>query len=56
MALKLRWPKVTMLSAAFATFSAASVQRSPRMDISVQETTHPSVSITPKLRSVISRN
>ena len=51
MALKVFWAKVTILSEALPTFRAASVQRSPSMDISVQETTLPSVSITPKVRS-----
>ena len=46
--------KVTMPSEALPTFSAASAQRSPSMDTSVQEITQPSVSITPKIRSEIS--
>ena len=56
MALKLFWAKVTMLSEAFPTFSAASGQRSPSRDISVLEITQPSVSITPNTRSEISRS
>ena len=54
MALKLRWEQVTTLSDRLPTFRAASIQRSPSSDISVQEMTQPSVSITPKVRSVIS--
>ena len=54
MALKHFWPKVTTLSAALPTFSAASAQRSPRRETSVQETTQPSLSTTPNTRPGIS--